>query len=918
MKQQQHSLSSFQGRFGRRVRPLVSQTGAALLISLGLLQCAAAGPLVSGVALEQDNARNVKASITDMAGGALPVGADFSAPLAAGASVSVSGNGALSSATGNISIPDPAAAFSLSIAGQPLVDASVVVNQSNSGAATGALEFGTAQVLGDGAFGATAAVTKNTFEANATANKGVTSIGIEPAGALTLNASGVQLESSQNHLNARVRATSDSIIGVTQDGSSLGNELTVSGNVARSQATDNNASNSIAIGGATTLDATTIPAGETALSLSNFQDVRVDGGLANVKAITTNATGILNTATSDVSGSTLTLSGNQASASAQRNLATNVIGIAEGRIDAGAARLFDLSSEQVDSTAGSTVDASTGAEMNIDSTLTGAAQQLQATLSGNTISAQAGNNSASNKVSLGTAGTAGTAGVAAPLMGALTGISGTVRNAQSGASIINAGSSGMGQIQAGTLTGTLNVTGNQLKASAFGNQADNTFAASASSADGLDVSVQNRQAYIGADYTAWLASIATGSFSVAAGDTPAGSASTSMTVSGNTLASQATVNSANNLSSLGTTTSLTGGQMALNSEQSSSAPVDSTTVLQGFGALGMDNLGSGQVTVSGNAATAQAMQNMVANALTLNAGALAGTAPAPAAVSTTGVTADYGIYSKQSATAETTATVKTDSNVGTGIFASNALPSNMVVINNVLSAVARANVADNRLGVSSTTSVGDASFGLANVQTSTASTTATLMATGVGVVNDNPVTPAPLVTVSGNVLNAAASGNAAANALSATAGTSLAADTSLAVSGSPIVSATGAYAVLNSQTNRGAISAVMEPADVGMLASGPTAGQITAVTANALNATAYGNHAVNTVALSALSGQMDTSAVLASNQINSGKVSASVGSIFMGSTVSAPFGGRTTVAQNQVSASAVGNMAVSSMRVGSN
>lgn len=914
MKQQQRSTVSFRGRFGQRVRPLVSQTGAALLLSLGLLQCAAAGPVVSGVPLEQNNVSNITGSITDTAGGALPVGADFSAPLATGASVSVSGNSALSSATGNISIPD-SSSFSLSITGQPLVDASVIVNQVNSGAATGTLEYGTAQATGDGAFGATAAVTQNTFEANAGANKGVTSIGIEPAGALTLNASGVQLQSSQNHLDAEVSASSDSIIGVTQDGVSLGNEVTVSGNVARSQATDNNASNSIAIRGATALDATTIPVGGTALSLSNLQDVRMDAGVPDVTATTTNATGILSTAASDVSGSTLTLSGNQASASAQRNLATNVIGIAEGRLDAGAAPLFGLINVQADSAVGATVSALTAAEMNIDSTLTGAAQALQASISGNAISAQAGNNSASNKVSL---GTAGTAGVAAPLMGALTGISGTVSNVQTGASIINVGSSGMGQIQAGTLTGTLNVTGNQLKASAFGNQSDNAFAASASSADGLDVSVQNQQSYIGADYTAWLASIATGSFSVSAGDTPASSASTSMTVSGNTLASQATVNSANNLSSLGTTTSLTGGQMALNSEQSSSAPVDSKTVLQGFGALGMDNLGSGQVTVSGNAATAQAMQNMAANALTLNTGALAGTASAPATVNTAGVTADYGVYSKQSASAQTTATVETDSNIGTGIFATNALPTNMVVTNNVLSAVARANVADNRLGVSSTTSVGDASFGLANVQTSTGSTTATLMPTGVGVANDSSVTLAPLVTVSGNVLNAAASGNAASNALSVIAGTSLTADTSLAVSASPIVSAAAGYAVLNSQTNRGAISASIEASDVGMLANGPTAGQITAVTGNALNATAYGNHAVNTVALSALSGQMETSAVLASNQINSGNVSASVGSIFMGSTVSAPLGGVTTVASNQVTASAVGNMAVNSMRVGSN
>jgi len=913
VKQQAHSLSSFQGRFGQRVRPLVSQTGAALLLSLGLLQSAAAGPVVAAVSVDQSNSSSVTGSITDTSGNPLPFGAEFSAPLATGASVTLSGNGALSSATGNISIPDSSSSFSLDIKGQPLVDAGATLNQYNSGAVRGQLASGTAQIAGNGASNATAAVTQNTFEANASANKGVTSIGIDPAGALTLNQSGVQLLSSQRHLDAAASASSDSIIGVTQDGLSPGNVMTVSGNVARSQATDNNASNSIAIRGTTALDATNIPVGETALFLQNRQEVSTDGGLANVTATTTNSTSILNAAASDVSGSTLTVSGNQASASAQRNLASNVIGIAEGRIDALGPRLFSLSTAQSDLTSGSTVSALTAAEMIIDSTTMGTAQQLQATVSGNTITAQAGNNSVSNKVSL---GTAGTAGVTAPLMGALTNVVGAVDNAQTGASIINAGSSGMNQIQAGTLTGTLNVTGNRLQASAFGNQADNAFQASASSADGLDVTVQNRQSYIGADYTAWLASVASGGFGVVASNAPASLPPTSVTVSGNTLASQATVNSASSLSSLSTTTSLNLSKMALSNTQSSTAASNSTTTLQGFGAAGMNDLISSQVTVSGNAATAQAMQNVAANALVLSAGALAGTAPAPATVNGAGVTADYGVYSQQTASAETKAAVNTNADVGVGIFADQALPANMTVINNVLSATARANVANNQLQATSTTSVGNVSLGLANVQTSSSTTEAKVTSTAVGVVNNNALTPTPLVTVSGNVLNAAASGNAASNALSVAAGTSLTANTGVAVAFLPL-SATAGYALLNGQTNSGTITAVIDQPIVAMNANNAAPGQITAVTGNALNATAYGNHAVNTVALSALPGQISASSALVSNQVNSGNVSASIGSALIGSTVSS-ISGITTVAHNQVTASAIGNMAVSSMRVGSN
>jgi hypothetical protein len=184
------------------------------------------------------------------------------------------------------------------------------------------------------------------------------------------------------------------------------------------------------------------------------------------------------------------------------------------------------------------------------------------------------------------------------------------------------------------------------------------------------------------------------------------------------------------------------------------------------------------------------------------------------------------------------------------------------------------------------------------------------------VVNNNALTPTPLVTVSGNVLNAAASGNAASNALSVAAGTSLTANTGVAVAFLPL-SATAGYALLNGQTNSGTITAVIDQPVVAMNANNAVSSQITAVTGNALNATAYGNHAINTVALSALPGQISASSALVSNQVNSGNVSASIGSALIGSTVSS-ISGITTVAKNQVTASAVGNMAANSMRVSSN
>jgi hypothetical protein len=919
---QQRTLNASRGGFDRRTLPLASLSGAALLLSLGLLQNAAADPLLAeATPALQTNSAMVTGIITDPGGAAS--GADFAAPLVDNSTVNVSSNGAASNATGNTSLPK--GALSLEINNEPEIAlARARLEQTNTGEITSLLA-GRALVIGSvaGASNATATVTNNTFDANATANQALTSIGVQASGAVALSAAGVRLISRQSNESPDISADNRSFIGVGLRDISKADTATVTGNTAASQAVNNNADNSIALTGASAIDTAGTKA--AALILKNRQDVAGSwdaptetGVRSDLTALTLGTVGVVTLPDAVVSGGHFTVSGNQISASAQRNLASNVIGVAEGSISAGALPLFFLSNRQKDETVGATVSATTQADVGINLTDSGVGRNLQASISGNQVSSAAGVNTARNEVFL---GTADAGGAALTRVGDLAGVSGALDSTQRGASTVTAEARGFASMTGNILSGALSISNNTTQANASGNQADNTFGALVNSADALDVSVTSVQKYAGADLPV-VTSIATGDAGILAGDVPASKAATTVSISGNTLASQAMVNTARNSASLDSTTTVSSSALAVDNQQTSRAAADATSFLFGFGIYSMNQLVSDDVSVSGNLASAKATQNVATNALTLKAGALSGpTTTTAAEVSDQGVVADYGVYNQQKSFESTMATVQAmpvpglAGDNGTGIFSTAGLPARMSVTNNVLSAVARANVADNQLQASSTTGLSGASFGLSNNQLNKGDAAATAMPANIGVVNEFSDTAAPQVNVSGNQMEAAASGNAAFNALSLEAGTSLAAATSKPFTSS--LSTSAGYAVLNRQSNAGAISASIELPGIGLQTSNPMPGQMTTITGNALNATAYGNHAVNSVALSALPGQLSASAALMSSQVNTGNISATVSTGFIGSNATA-VSGSTTVARNQVTATAVGNMAIGSMVVGRN
>jgi hypothetical protein len=124
--------------------------------------------------------------------------------------------------------------------------------------------------------------------------------------------------------------------------------------------------------------------------------------------------------------------------------------------------------------------------------------------------------------------------------------------------------------------------------------------------------------------------------------------------------------------------------------------------------------------------------------------------------------------------------------------------------------------------------------------------------------------------------------------------------------------------VLNVQANEGSVSASSTDATyfVALNNAGGTAigNGTVGVIGNTVSAAAYGNTASNSLALNSISTGMPT-AVLANSQTNSGPVTASVTTVSYGvnSGFGAIAGSALSVTGNSVTATAVGNNAVSTI-----
>lgn len=503
---------------------------------------------------------------------------------------------------------------------------------------------------------------------------------------------------------------------------------------------------------------------------------------------------------------------------------------------------------------------------------------------------------------------------------------------------------------------TLSVTGNSTRGSVVGNNASNSLTATgtqiangsgatASKAGLLEVDILDNDV-VGAEADHTLANLQSvgsdnltssvyGAFAI---DAAAGAdvSRATLSVSGNSQSATAVANTASNGLKVGdaNTANLSAGS-ALLSIQSGDAAVAASSDAELF-APGAVN--SSTVTLSDNSNSSVAVINDVTNAVSVAAGNIAPVDVAANVNLTGGIltgtaTGDHVLANRQTADTSVTSTATTrlynEDEIASAT--SGLVNSSLTIAGNSTAAEASANRALNTLNVAGAASNG-ANAGIGNIQSSQADVNAQAYTSATLRLAGDPGTGAPATptvalngssaSISDNTTTALARGNTATNVLNATAGATYGAPVGVAsVSGGTVQATAG---VLNNQSNRGGVSAAAGSATPGMSVSyqvalnGAGAGPAisngsVSVGGNQVAAEAYGNSATNGVTLTALNTGVPTAAV-GNYQLNAGAIRATATSVTFGvSGLGGASGSTLRTTGNQVSATAVGNAAVSSI-----
>lgn len=384
-----------------------------------------------------------------------------------------------------------------------------------------------------------------------------------------------------------------------------------------------------------------------------------------------------------------------------------------------------------------------------------------------------------------------------------------------------------------------------------------------------------------------------------------------------------------------TVTTASGVTGALLSEQRAGDGTDpiAATASAGAGsdfasaAIVTEDLVNTPVTVADNSVSAIAGNNVATNNLTVNVTAdlAGGSAANPngtlgGAVPLFQAEADFALFNLQDVIGSTVTATATPGLIGV-LITNTAADSPIAVIDNIVSAEATINRANNTLSLTGATGLA-ASAALVNSQANSggdfpSSATATVQFGAIGATVANDTTASPL-NVSGNRFIASASGNVATNALNATA------SSVYGVSGTPTiggaipgggVTAQADYAVLNSQTNNATITATASTLGIGVLSGGPVSGSAMSVQNNAVVASAVGNSASNSIMLSQVAGSMP-SASLTSGQVNSASISSSVTGAVVGIGAGGVAGSNAVVTNNSISATSIGNSVRNTIGIG--
>ncbi|MBB4224702.1 beta strand repeat-containing protein [Variovorax guangxiensis] len=670
----------------------------------------------------------------------------------------------------------------------------------------------------------------------------------------------------------------------------------------------------------------------------------------------------------DVTGSSVASNGNGASAAATANSAANGLTLAgNGLSTSSAVQNVQNSSASVQALAGQAgtpgtpaspatpftysahvldPDALGGSTLGGNTTITsGTLGVLQSSLTSQEIAYLT-----SNGWAVGTGANTGLLTAPASILGTVTTATyDNLRNAQSvpfgatipGTSAVAAipNQGGVTVAVGGNVTGSqLAVNGNSSSAAVTGNSATNSAsvtgntiasggAATTASAGSLalgatgaqaDHTVSNLQQVTGG------ATLSTSVYGTYAIDATAGAAisGSTLSVSDNSQRGSAVANTAtNSLSLSGTNVSST---TALSSAQSSNAAVSAASDLELYapGAVSASsvdlsrnkNVSLGVINDVTNTLSVKA-SNVTPAGATANAQLVAGTA-----------TGDNVLNNAQSATTSvsSTATTRLYNQDQTASATTGLANSTATIAGNSTTAEASANRADNSVALNGAAVLG-ASAGLNNTQTSSAAVSANASTSGTfKLEGTSPATAAALnsgITIDGNSTTALARGNAASNALNVSAGSGYAAAAPVAGSsaGGAMQATQATAALLNTQGNTGNVTASAS-GTYQVALNGVTAGTApgitngtAALTNNTVAAQAYGNSATNAVTVAATAANRPTVAV-GNYQTNSGAITATATAVNYGVGVTGAAAGSTLrAAGNQVTATAVGNSAVSTI-----
>jgi hypothetical protein len=817
-------------------------------------------------------------------------------------------------------------AMALDVGNLSGMTAALASGQAISDSKVTATTGGAVTLAADGVVGAALTASGNTVKSSALGNAANNALSLTGT---TATGAGTDLTAASAAASATAASTVADV-SVANVQSSTGDVLSaLTGDGADAAVTMNLG----AVTGASTLSLTNNEIGATTSVNSASNALRLDittvtgmtAGVASAQTLSDSpanaiTTGLVSVDALSLTGSSATVSGNAIAASVFGNSADNTLTLnaatASGRnvepsatVGASSTAAGDFAvanNQQVAGTAASVALSSiTDGTVKISANDGEVEVSTSAlTLSGNSVTAYTGANSATNRVALNVGElSAASAGVASRQVIELADVTSLT--------------TGSVLLESGDVTGSaLTLNENMVKSTSLGNVATNQVSLAGTNATGLsgtvasaasasagtaanvvaDIAVANLQNGAGVS----LSAITTGEVGVALGAVDGVSA---LTLTENSIGALAQSNSASNTMVLAST-NLSGMSAGVASSQATDGSVSAIAETPNGGAftVTVDSADDTPVVLSNNVFSAVAGMNEAFNTLTaagaslLGRGGLADSSVGDA--STTGV--DFSVVNAQSGVGVGPVSALADP--GTIGFTGSLNGGSLSITGNTVLARASVNTASNQLSLAATSSL-EATAVVNNVQDMDSVVSAIVGVGRLGADADLTVGGASTVAVSDNRVTAQATGNLASNALNATAVSGISSSGSTALP---------TFAVLNQQRTQGSIEAVLNGTNLGAALN--STGGSTSVQGNQMVALAYGNSVDNAIVMSALPGSLNTaSAAITNVQYNMASITASVSDASMVASSTAGLSGSVNVSGNTITAQVVGNRSVNSI-----